>query len=177
MPVRNMKVRMFYTKEAYKKKKTPQPFCEFRVWIITEDFIPFKEKVFDRILDRLEYAFFSLRKAREEGAVFFIEGKEENRIIDEDEALIALAKTGLRRPKFGEHYRQVQFWLKRGRHRVYNEAEIRAIVSEFFDESKFRYWRRKMLRENRFLDDIHGQELESVYAFVRETMEYHEEYE
>jgi len=118
---------MYYSKVP--AKKTPVPFAEFRVWIISQAPIIFNEKFFDGILDRMEHTFVSFHYARKENKIYFIEGKEENVRIDSDEALVYLSKTGVR-AKFGVPYRQVQIWLRGATpatardERVYNEADI-----------------------------------------------------
>lgn len=159
MPFRNLKARMFYSKAVKgfeKREETPKPFCEFRVWMITGRKVKFPKRLFNAILNKLEYIFFSMRKAREQNAIYFIEGKEENVRIDRDEALYYLARTGVRKPRFGEAYRQVHFWLVRRRERVYNEADIRRIEGEVKPEPVWRMWRRSMIRRNVFRDDVTG---------------------
>jgi len=147
---------MYYAKLP--PKKTPEPFAEFRVFMITDKPIKFPEKLFDLMLDRLEWSFASFRKAREQNAIFFIEGKEINRKLDREEALENLLRTGIE-ARLGEPYRQVHI-MKRTKDFVYNEASIRAygepdvIFHKEFGEITFKEWRRIMKERGVFEDDV-----------------------
>jgi hypothetical protein len=143
--------RMYYSKVGV--KKTPSPFLEFRVFIITKEPIPFPERIFKEVLDQMEFIFFSVRYAREQNTIYYIQGREINREIDEDEARLYLARTGVD-GKYGEYYRQAHFFLPRERERIYNELDIRTTEILIPDKTlRYKEWRRS-LSEEVFYEDI-----------------------
>jgi hypothetical protein len=142
---------MYYSKVGV--KRTPSPFLELRCFIITKEPIPFPEKEFKAILDQMEYIFYSVRSAREQNTIYYIQGREINREIDEDEARLYLERTGVI-GRYNEFYRQAHFWLARNREAVYNELDIRGIEAMIPDKmAKYKEWRRS-LSEEVFYEDI-----------------------
>jgi hypothetical protein len=104
----------------------------------------------------LEYIFKSIRLARGGNAIYYIEGREKNVRIDEDEAREYLRRTGVVGAKYGQTYRQVHFWLPRGREQVYNERDIRTIAGEVaFSEEDYLDWARSLPPEV-FEEDVKG---------------------
>lgn len=164
MPYRNMIVRMFYSKAEF-QKKTPMPFCELRVWHISEHPIPFPETEFRRELLKLEYTFFSIKEAREQNAIFFVEGREVNRRIDEDEAIEYLSRTGVK-ARYCENYRQAHFWHKTGRESVFNERDIREIEVERDTVNNWKDWFMKSREIGAFEQDILGLTMEELEEWL-----------
>jgi hypothetical protein len=156
MPYRSLKARMFYAKIPV--RRTPVPFCEFRVWIITERPIKFAEKYFDDILNKLEYTFISMRIAREKNTIYYIEGREENVKVDRDEAMMYFARAGVK-AEFGKPYRQVHFWHKAGEEVVYNESDIRNIEGTI-NYRDFSEWLTEGKEEGLFSDDTKGMSMD-----------------
>jgi hypothetical protein len=158
---------MYYAKEEKAAgKRTPTPFCEFRVWVITKKRVPYINELFDEMLNRLEYIFFSVKAARDKNAVFFIEGVEDNRIIDNDEAMQYLSKTGIPKPDFSIPYRQVHFYFMRKNPKVYNEQDILDIEKSEFNLSEYNEWR-KTMRENHVFDmDTKGLTIEELRSLA-----------
>lgn len=141
MPYRNSLTKMIYATEI--KKKTPQPFAELRVFIVS--YTPLNwNAIFPRmkeILDRLEYTFNSLRIARSKGRIYYtyrIEGTERNVEIPHDEAMRTLETTGLRMPRFGKFYRFAFFIQK---NRSYDEVDIRNIERTWIPAETFEEWK------------------------------------
>jgi len=151
MPYRTSLVRMYYA--IMPKKATPEPFAEFRVYVITRYKIGSRKAYTKmiRVLNRLEYLFMSLREARGKGKIYYvysIEGSEVNKNIDDDEALIDLAKTGLEKPRYNEIYRFVKIMkMRAGFEKMqvsYNEAMIREIAPP---EIAFEDWYKTMVED------------------------------
>jgi hypothetical protein len=132
MPFRNMLVRMYYAVEP--GKKTPSPFAEFRVFHISEKPITNYREEFvlqSYNLEFMEWLFVSVMKAMLSNTIFYeIEGTEENREIDNDEALQNLKSTRLKEPKLCNQYRYVRFIRKDFSDREFTEKQILEIERE-----------------------------------------------
>jgi hypothetical protein len=161
---RNMKLRMYYSK--VNPEKTPLPFAEFRVFVITDKKSIIPEEFFDEILDKLEFIFQSVRISREQNAIYYIEGVERNREIEKDEALEYFLRTGVE-VELGMPFRQVTFFDKEGKiKKNYNEAMIRDVEKVTFALSAFRDWKGRMKQLRVFEDDVKGLSMEEFEEYT-----------
>jgi hypothetical protein len=144
MPYRSLLVRMYYTTVA--KKYTPDPFAEFRVYVLSDRKIDSSVlRLLEFELEYLEFLFVYMPPAVIKGAVFTeyegregtqwsstlqrnvkwkISGTEDSIWVDKDEAVLDLERTGLAEPMLGDIYRYVYFVQSM---KDYHEVMIRDI--------------------------------------------------
>lgn len=130
MPYRTSVVRMYYARVP--GKDTEVPFAEFRTFVISKEPLLINPKlILDFQLEKLEWIFTSVMTSIIQAKIYWqIEGEEIDEKIDNDEALVNLASTGLTRGvKYDTPYRYVRF-IKESRDIEYNERDIRIIEKE-----------------------------------------------
>jgi hypothetical protein len=151
MAYRSLVVRMYYAIEP--GKDTPNPYAEFRAYIISNKRIPSAAMpVIEFELEYLEWCFKTMpdailpRKGVESNVYYVIKGREDNQWIDEDEASKDLKRSGLSAGeiKFGDILRYVRFVKPNTddeiRYRTrYNEKRIREEVITYRDKNP--WWR------------------------------------
>ena len=110
---------------------TPQPFAEFRVFMIHDtklglrkltNTLDIMKETIIRTMLMFESVIFAVLGDK---LTHIIIATEENVKIDEDEALLNLSTTGLKDPKLNEIYRYVAFFKKNNNIYEYNELRIR----------------------------------------------------
>jgi hypothetical protein len=175
MPFRTSQVRMYYA--VIPTNKTPTPIVELRAFLLTSEPLNMEMLVavgtqLEAELNFLEYwipaTYFSIVNSSvsyetmgTKGGNFEIvnpdtpelrteiRGSEENRLVDEREAMHDLNTTGLSRvnQKFNQIYRYVQWFKKNKTPTAWNEATIREKLKQFMNPSDLKYYARIPYRQ------------------------------